>query len=371
MFKTLLRLNFSAVVSRLTGVAKKSKTGKKSSKASSLLYVILMLYVLGVFVMMFYSLFHSLAEPLASMGLGWLYFVYVFIVAFAIMFIMSIFAAKGQLYEAKDNDLLLSMPIKPSAILASRMAGLIAWSIVFEFVVVAPAGYVWFTTEGVSVTVLSVAAYVILCLLLPLLCMAPSALFGWLLALFSSKTNNKTLFEVIVSVVFLGAYFYFYSKINTYITRIIMNSEAIAEKLGAVAPLFRIGDAAASGSPESILLAILLFIAPFAIAYFILSKTFIKTATASRGTVKIKYEDKGQKVSGLKTALYTRELRRMLSSSTYILNGCLGAVFILAAAAALVIKSSEVNFYIIQMGIGAEYVLPICILIIGFMGGMI
>ena len=367
MFKILLRQNLYALVKRLSGIGRKS--GKKSGKSSVILYVILLLYVLGVFAMLFYQLFNTLAEPLAYLELGWLYFVYVFIVAFAIMFIMSVFSAKGQLYEAKDNDLLLSMPIKPGAILGSRMAGLIALELIFELLVVVPAGIVWIGTEGVTVTAASVISYVILCLCLSLLCMAPSALFGWLLSILSSKTNNKTLFEVIASVIFLAVYFYVYSQINTYITSIIMNSEAIAAKLGAVAPLYWIGNAAETGNPLRLLLAVIIMLTPFAAAYLILSATFIKTATVSRSSVKKKYEDKGQKVSGVGTALFNREMRRMLTSSTYIMNGCLGAIFILVAAAALVIKSDELGTLVAQIGIGTEYVLPVCILIIGFMGG--
>lgn len=367
MFKALLRLNLMSVGRIFTGSSRKSRSGKVK-KGSSALYAILILYVVGVFGWMFYSLFQSLAEPLAMLGFGWLYFVYVFIIAFAIMFIFSIFAAKGQLYEAKDNDFLLSLPIPPSAILAGRMAGLILLELGFELLVTVPAGVVWFSRIGVSAV--SLVSYIILSLLLPFLCMAFSALFGWLLSLLSSRMHNKTLFEVTVSIIFLAAYFYVYSQINTYISAAVTNSSGIASALGAITPLFWIGDAAASGSVSHLILGILVFLIPFAVAYLILSATFVKTATTKRGAAKKRYEDKGQKVSGLKAALFKREARRLLSSSTYIMNGCLGAVLILAAAVVLIVQREAIPLALAEIGIGTQLMVPIGILIIGFMGGM-
>ena len=49
------------------------------------------------------------------------------------------FTAKAQLFEARDNELLLSMPIKPSAILASRMVSLLLLNLGFELLVAIPA----------------------------------------------------------------------------------------------------------------------------------------------------------------------------------------------------------------------------------------
>ena len=74
-----------------------------------------------------------------------------------------------------------------------------------------------------------------------------------------------------------------------------------------------------------------------------LSRTFIKTATAKRGSAKIKYTDKGQRVSSRSSALFKREASRFFSSSTCIVNNGLGAVFILAGAAFLVIYKEDVR----------------------------
>lgn len=93
MLKALLKVNAAAFVNWLAGSGKRGNKGK-SSKGKMIVYALLMLYALGVFCWLFGEIFALLAPPLYNAGCGWLYFVYVFIVAFALMFVFSVFAAK-------------------------------------------------------------------------------------------------------------------------------------------------------------------------------------------------------------------------------------------------------------------------------------
>ena len=86
--------------------------------------------------------------------------------AFALMFIGSVFTAKSQLFEAKDNELLLSMPVPPGMILLSRMAALLAMNFVLELVVALPVFAAWLqygTVNGVGIL-----AFIVIVLALPL-----------------------------------------------------------------------------------------------------------------------------------------------------------------------------------------------------------
>ena len=238
MLKALLKVNAAALLNWLSGSGKRSGKGK-SSKGKMIVYGLLMLYALGVFCWLFGQIFAQLAAPLYTAGSGWLYFVYVFILAFAVMFVFSVFAAKNRLYEAKDNDLLLSMPILPSTILASRMALLLAMNVLFGAIVVAPAIYRWYevTLFDAGSLICIIVEFLGLCLF----SLSLSALFGWLLSLVSSRMRKKALAETLFSFVFLALYFYFYSQLNVIISDLIVNNTDIAESLGGVAPLYWIG----------------------------------------------------------------------------------------------------------------------------------
>ena len=101
----------------------------------------------------------------------------------------------------------------------------------------------------------------------------------------------------------------------------------LAGKLGGVAPLYWMGLAIAEGNMGCLAATLAICIVPFAAIYAVLAATFLHTATAKRGAAKIKYVQREQKVSSPFSALYRRELARFTSSSGYLINAGLGAIF--------------------------------------------
>lgn len=369
MLKSLIKVNFGAFLSWFFRNASSGKNKKgKSGKGKLIAYALLMVYVLGVFCWLYAQIFGLLAEPLYYAGCGWLYFVYVFILSFALMFIFSAFAAKNRLYESKDNDLLLSMPIPPSYILGTRMLMLLTINLVTGLMVTGPAVYEWL--KAVPFDAKSLISVIVLFVALCLFALAVSALFGWLLSKASARMRRKALIETVFSLAFLAVYFYVYSQINEIISRLIANIDSIAASMSAIAPLYWIG-AGATGELSKLALALIALIIPFIIVYIVLSRTFIKTATAKRGTAKIKYEAKEQKESSVSRALLRREAGRFFSSSTCIVNNGLGAVFLIVAAAALLIYRSEVTALLNQLDELREYMPGMFVIAAAMMAGMV
>ena len=54
-----------------------------------------------------------LCVPFVDAGFSWLYFAVMGLMAIAVGIIGSVFSTYSTLYLAKDNDMLLAMPIKP------------------------------------------------------------------------------------------------------------------------------------------------------------------------------------------------------------------------------------------------------------------
>ncbi len=367
MLKSLLKINFAAY-----GKMFADKKSKKPSKGKILLYAILFAYVFGIFVWTYYQLFEAFAPLLHEMGYGWLYFVYVDIMAFALMCIFSVFASKTTLYEAKDNDLLLSLPIKPSVILLSRMITLLIINLFFGMLVMIPAGLAWY--KQIAFSPMALVGFILIALCLSLFALAISSLFGWLLAAVSAKVRRKSLFETVLSVIFLGAYFVFFAKLNGILNNLIKNAADIADSMSSFALLKWIGDASTDGAVLPLLLSVLCLVLPFAAVYAILSASFIKTATAKRGAAKVKYVDRGQKVSSPMNALRKKEWSLFLSNSVYIINCGLGALFILAAGIALLIYREDILVLTTMLlhadPVYGELMLPICMLVLGLLGSV-
>lgn len=205
-----------------------------------LLYALLFLYAFGAMFFVFYMMMSSICEPLLSAGMGWLYYALGGLMATAFGVIGSVFATQSQLYDAKDNELLLSMPIPSRTILLARMLGLYIQTLLFEsFILLPTAAAHWkLFTPSVSQAVL----FLLTLLILPLLSLALTCVLGWLIALISSKMRNKSLISIILSLGFLGGYFYLYSNLNTWMQLLIANSEAVGKNIkNALYPLFQMG----------------------------------------------------------------------------------------------------------------------------------
>lgn len=365
MFKALLRVQFSSLWATLT----RNTTGKrKKSTGKAVLVAILFIYILGCFFVMFGGMFYALAEPLSMLGLGWFYFALAGIIAAALCFIGSVFMAQQQLFNAKDNELLLSMPIPPSYILGSRMAALLLVNYAFELVVFIPVGVVW--CMKLSVTAMGAVCFVLVCLLLPFLILSFTCLFAWLLALISSRLRFKTVITLVLSLAFLGLYMYAVMNMQNYLLALLESSAQLAGSVEAYAyPAYALGVAIAGGDLVSLLGFAACCILPFAIVCALLSR-FFTSVTTKRASVRIKYRRTELKAAGAMSALLKKELRRFASNSMIILNSALGSIFlVIMGVAALIYRDRLLEVLGFMPGSG-DMLAGIAVLALAFMGAM-
>lgn len=85
------------------------KAGKNRSARGIAGYVLLYLVIFGFLGGVFYIVADMLCEPLVTVDLGWLYFAIMGLIALFMGVFGSVFNTYASLYQAKDNDLLLSM----------------------------------------------------------------------------------------------------------------------------------------------------------------------------------------------------------------------------------------------------------------------
>lgn len=365
MLKTLLKVRLAAFAAYFTGA---SRSQKKRSGAQKIGMLLLMLYCFGAFCMLFYTSFSSLAGVYAKLSLGWLYFAMYAVAAFALMVFGTVFTAKAQLFEAKDNELLLSLPVRPRDILASRMVSLLLWNLLFGLMVAVPALLAW--TQAARLPALGFVSFILLLPALACFSLAVTSLLAWALSLLGSRVRNKSLATIIGSVVFLGLYFAVVFRMNSYITQLAQNGAQIAEALSGAKLLVWLGRAMAGESAPALVWSLLATLAPFGLVSWLLGRSFTRIVTTKRGLPKVCYEEKALRTASADTALVRRELRRLSSSPTYLLNSGLGVLFLLAAAVALVIKRDVILDVLAQMPELASSLPVFLALAIGGMLGM-
>lgn len=365
MLKPLLRVQLAALIASFTGM-KRQKKRKTAGKVA--LIALALIYCAFTFMMLFFTSFSTLAGAFFPLGIGWLYYVMLVIMAFGLMFVGSVFTAKAQLFEAKDNELLLSMPVPPRDILLSRMAALLLINVVLELVVAIPAALaapIW------RMPALGIVSFVLVLLALPLLALALTCLAAWLISLLTAKIRSKTLLTTILSVVFLGLYMVGVTRLNSYVNTLAQNGAQIAGKLSAVAPLLWVGRACAEGDALSLILALAVMIVPFLVMLWLLSRSLIRILTTKRGAAKIKYVRRELRTSSVDAALRGRELARITSSSAYILNAGLGLLFEIIGAVLLVVKRQAVRGFLETFGLDSDILLAIMTLLGLFLVGFV
>ncbi len=335
MLKTLLKVRFASLRASMFRSSRRAKSG--NSTVRTIGFGILFLYVIACFFIMFGGMFLSLCVPLHELGLGWLYFAIAGLMAFMLSFIGNVFATQTQLFEAKDNELLLSMPIAPKFILGSRMLLLLVLNLAYILIVMIPAGVVY--CMNFPVTVGGVLYFVISCLLLPMMVQAFSCLIAWVISIISSRMRNKNVITMVFSLGFLAAYFYLYSKMGDIITKLITNGASIAAAFQKyVFPAYYFGVGIAEHNLTYLLLYTVCTLVVFELIYAILSRSFRRITTAQRGAARIKYKEKAMRVSSPSAALLRKDFRHFIGNPMYVMNAWLGEILLVVCCVALLVK---------------------------------
>ena len=330
------------------------KTGKNRSKLGIVAYALLFLLTCGIVGAFFYIMCRTLCQPLVSAGRGWLYFAVMSRVALVMGVFGSVVNTYSSLYQAKDNDFLLSLPIPVSHILWVRLFGVLFWGFFYELLVFVPAVVVYFMT--VSFSAAALIAQIILLFVLALFVLTLSCILGWVVAWISARLKNKSLITVLISLCFLGGYYFIYFRASSLLQSLLANSGEIGKTLrSAVYPLYLTGRAA-EGSFLSLLAVAAMTAVLWGVVYLILSRSFLQIVTAGGGAGKPKEGKDGaaraKRSKAAKTAarqrnvgsaLLGKELKRFFASATYMLNCALGSVMLLAGAVAVVIKGGWIR----------------------------
>lgn len=337
-------------------VFQSDQKGVRRSKAAIAGYLFLLVFVVGSMGAMVFAVSDLLCTPLVQAGMGWLFFALIGAMATVVGVFGSVFTSYSALYMARDNELLLAMPIPPSAILKARMAGIYLLAFGFEAVVLVPAMLSYWTGGYFSFS--SLAAGVIILFILPFLAVVLSCILGWMIALTAPRVKYKNLIMLLLTLGVIAGYYYLYFQINRYLQMLLMHSEMIGRRFKVlVFPLYQMGLAMEGDGGALLLFAGICFVL-LGIVFGILSAGFLKLLTTRRGVAKIEYREKTVKFRGCRGALFAREAARFWNCSVYLLNCGLGAVLLAAGAVIAVVKKDFLALIFTGIPVEEKTVIP-------------
>ena len=314
------------------------KTNKARSKAAVAAYIVLFAVLMAVILGgMFTVLSAALCTPLTAAGLDWLYFALMALLATLLGAFGSVFNTYSGLYLAKDNDLLLSMPIPVNTLMASRLLGVYLMGLMYSGVVMLPAVIVYWVATPAP------AAAVMLVFLLSVFVLALSCVLGWLVAKISQKLKNKSFITVVLSLVFFGAYYFFYFKAEDLLQELLRSAAVYGARIkGAAYPLYLLGRVG-TGDITAMLTVSAVILALFAALWVLLRRSFIRIATATGQSAKRAYRERAAVRRSVSSALLSKELRRFTASPNYMLNCGMGVLLMPLAGFTLLWKGPDIR----------------------------
>lgn len=290
MLKTLLKKQMAEIFRNYFYDPKKNKMRSRGATIAYIaLYALLMVGLLGG---MFALMAVGLCGPLVEGGMGWLYYLLMGLIAVFLGTFGSVFSTYSSLYLSKDNDLLLSLPIPVRCVMASRLLGVYLLGLMYAAVVIVPGVIVYWLTA--PVTAGTIVGGVLMVLIVSVIVMVLSCLLGWVVARISLKLKNKSFITVLLSLLFLAAYYFVYYKAQALITLLVENAAVYGMKIRGSAYLLYLFGSVGAGDWLAMGIVTVTQAALLALTLWGIARSFLKIATATGSVKKVRFRAQGR-----------------------------------------------------------------------------
>lgn len=313
--------------------------GKKSMLIVSIVFI---LYIIFSLLLTSGSYAYVIANALEKYNLITFMITIFFFIASFTTFTFTIYSSKSGLFNSNDNDLLLSLPIKSSTVLASRLIMIMLWNLITAAFVILPAFVVYAMKVDVPVQYYFFVSVIFI--LLPVIPTVLASLIGYAIAYLTSKSNSKNWFEILISFMFFFAIFYLTSngdKVLKYMVNDMTQLENFIK--WAFHPVYLVNSALSEYNYISLLFYTLINIGALVIFVAVLSKSFKAILSKLKeNKTKKNYVVKTLKTGSINKALFIKEVKRYFSSPVYVLNTSFGVIMILFLAVGSIFYDKEV-----------------------------
>ncbi len=301
-------------------------TRKKILMGVAILYIIgALLFSLGMYEKQIFTSFEK-------QNLVTYFLIIIFAIASIFSFLFTIYSAKAGLFENKDNNLLCSLPIKKSTILFSRLLYLVLYNLVIGLIFIVPGLVIYI--KSVDVNIMFYVSVLVLLLLFSIIPTVLACIFGYLVAILTSKTKRKNIFEMIFYLIFIGAYLGLYLNANKLLSLFVNNVALINNilKYGFL-PIFLMGKTINTGNILYLLYFILLNVGVLYLFIMLLNKSYYKIISKLNSHASnSKFIMKNIDNKSIKKTLREKELKRYFSSPIYVFNTGCGIIILIVVA---------------------------------------
>lgn len=320
----------------------KVNTKKKNNFTKVLLPFFLTLIIMGAM----YSYSYRIMEQLENVNMQFVLLTLFVIITSVLTIIEGIYKSGNLLFNCKDDNLLLSLPIKKSTVLFIRVFKFYVFELLYNSLFLLPAMIVYAISMKPDISYYIVS--IIGLLVFPIVPILLSCIIGTIITFIASKFRGKNLVQTLLTVVLLIGIMYFSYNSEGLATNIANNASSINDFITklyypAGAYIGLVMNFSALKLLEFILVNLGLFVATILLigkVYFNINSGVKSVKTnKSNGKYVIK------STSPIK-ALIKKELSRFINSPVFVTNAGFGLVlYILGCILAVVKFDSIANMF--------------------------
>ena len=334
-----------------TGINGLTKNIKDKKEKSKLTFTTLTYLFIGVCIIAMVSAYsYVIAEVLKPMGQLNLLLVISVIITSIVIIITYVYKAPSILFSSKDYDLLMSLPIKNSIILSSKLIEMMIINYVFTALIMVPVSVVYFITSG-NLQCTFFLTMLIAIIFIPMIPVVVASILAVVIYYISSRFKNKNIISIILGLITMILVLYGSIKLQDIINYFVANSTSIVEGFEKVyKPAKYIVDAMINFNILSLIKFISVSVVPFLLFIVIFSATFTNiNKVLGESYRKSNYKMKELKTSTIITALTKEEFKRYFSIKIYVMNTFVGMILVLGAALVSLFKGEEFITVILEI----------------------
>ena len=326
---------------------------KKKSKYSALVPAFIAAYLM----FMIWSGANSFLEKLAPMNLGYLILAIATMGISLITLLEGVYKAGPLLFNCKDDQLLLSLPIKKRTVLFVRFFKLYVFELLYNSMFLLPVMVAYIRWGNVGPTYY-LTCFVML-LMLPIIPIVISCIIGAITSGISSKFKYKNVVEIVLSMIILDGVFYFSFKVEDVFNYLLANAESINNFIiKKYYPAGIFSKLVVDFNIKDLLIFISINIAVIIATILVLGKFYfsINSKLKSINTSKThsKVEPLNFKAKSQTNSLIRKEINTFFKTPVFIINAGFSLVLFLVLAVLIAIRFDSVATMLIdeETGLG-------------------
>ena len=336
-FLLITKINLLSIFNstKLNSSKYKSERRKKSLKTLGITLIV------GYIMVYIFTFTKSLLPSFVTINKPLYIIAFLFVICTLYIFFSNLFRIKSILFDFKDYDLLMSLPIKRSIVITSKIVSLYIVNLLYTLIIMLP-GYIAYITE---VNMPHDVVFFMLLLTIPIIPILASIIVGIILTWITSFFKNKNIGSYVVNLLIIFIVLFISFKTGGLEeSEVVNHSINMVNSFGKYYPFTTIFvDLLENTNIFGLLIYFLLptllmtvFILFINIGYIPLRNKLLKQ------NVKTDYKIKEYQNNSPLKRLFLKEVKKYFSNSNYVINTAFPCIMIIVLSFIMIISGDNI-----------------------------